>query len=154
MLPVHLIAVGNLKTPWLRDGRNEYVKRLQAFCTLTITEVPASKQNDGAKQRHEECLQLEKLLAKEKGEAWLLDDSGKQHSSPELATLLQKRIDTGTPLTLVIGGAYGLSEEVKQLVGKHLSLGKMTLPHELCQVVLLEQLYRAFSILAGKGYHH
>lgn len=154
MLPVHLIAVGNLKTPWLRDGRDEYVKRLQAFCTLHITEVPASKQADSAKQLREECAQLEKLLAKHKGDVWLLDDSGKQHSSPELAALLQKQTDTGTPLTLVIGGAYGLSDDVKTLVSKHLSLGKMTLPHELCQVVLLEQLYRGFSILAGKGYHH
>lgn len=153
MQPINLLAVGQLKTAWLRDGRDEYVKRLQAFCSLHIQEIPASKQTDIAKQHTEENTKIVKALEKNPGKVFLLDDKGEQFTSLSLAELIDQAKDRGETLTFVIGGAYGFSDGLKRTFPSR-SLGRITLPHELCQVVFLEQLYRACSINAGKGYHH
>lgn len=84
----------------------------------------------------------------------MLDDCGKQFSSPEFAQWIGTQRDNGRKITFVLGGAYGLDDRIRSKAKLVLSLSRMTLPHELCKLVFLEQLYRVHTILAGSGYHH
>jgi 23S rRNA (pseudouridine1915-N3)-methyltransferase len=91
---------------------------------------------------------------KQRGQFWTLDERGKQMTSIEFAEDLGRLKDRGEPVTFLLGGAYGLSDEARSAAHRTLSLSRMTLPHELCRIVFLEQLYRAIQINKGSGYHH
>ncbi len=149
-----LLTVGWLKTAWLKQGCEEYARRLSHGVRLDIRELPASKASDPQKQRQQESESVLSALAKLNGDAWLLDEKGEQMTSPEFAFLLGQARDSGRPLVFVLGGAYGCTSEVKSAVRRSLRLSDMTLPHELCRLVFLEQLYRAVEIGKGSGYHH
>lgn len=141
MLNVKIVCVGTLREAYLRDAVKEYEKRLSAYCKLTTVEL---KDDD-------------KLLSAVEGKSYkiALCVEGKQLSSPELATLVSDVSVKGMgALTLVIGGADGLPEEVKATCDYRLSFSKMTFPHQLMRVILLEQLYRALNINSGGKYHH
>lgn len=148
---ITLLCVGKLKTPWAQQGCNEYITRLP---WVQVLEVQASRETDPHKQRNEEGERLLAQLEKLKGETWILDEKGKTKTSQEFADFLGKSFDSGIPLTLVIGGAYGLSDDIRKAARGALRLSDMTFPHELCRVVALEQLYRAGEIRRGSGYHH
>lgn len=154
MQSITILAVGSLKMPWAAAGASEYVSRLEKDAKFTVEEVPASKQKDPVKQAEEECQSLLKRLEKADGEVWVLDERGKAVSSPQLAADLEALSDEGRSLTVVLGGAYGLTEEVRNRANRVVKLSDMVLPHELCRVVLLEQMYRAIQIRKGTGYHH
>jgi 23S rRNA (pseudouridine1915-N3)-methyltransferase len=135
-----LVAVGKLKDSWLIDGCAEFEKRLRPYFSLTTTEVRDEK-SLGAK-------------LPERYEVWALDERGKQFSSLELAEEFRRRMNSGEQgIAFVIGAADGLPDEIKKRARVTWSLGKMTLPHRLARLVLLEQLYRVGSILAGSPYH-
>ncbi len=151
---VTLLAVGRLKSSWALDGCEEYIGRLRHHLKLELIELPASRQKDSAKQRAEESEQIIHSLQRLKGELWLLDEYGKDVSSPQFAEFLGKARDRGTPLTFIVGGAYGVTDAVRGAVKGSIRLSDMTLPHELCRLVFLEQLYRACEIAKGSGYHH
>ena len=141
MLNVKIVCVGTLREAFLRDAVKEYEKRLQAYCKLTTVEL----KDDG------------KLPEAVSGKSYkiALCVEGKQLSSPELSTLIENGTVTGQgSITLVIGGADGLPESVKAMCDYRLSFSKMTFPHQLMRVILLEQLYRALNILGGGHYHH
>ena len=141
MLNVKIVCVGTLREAYLRDAVKEYEKRLSAYCKLTTVEL---KDDD-------------KLASAVEGKSYkvALCVEGKQLSSPELATLVSEASVKGMgALTLVIGGADGLPEEVKAMCDYRLSFSKMTFPHQLMRVILLEQLYRALNINNGGKYHH
>ena len=141
MLNVKIVCVGTLREAFLRDAVKEYEKRLQAYCKLTTVEL----KDDG------------KLPSAVEGKSYkiALCVEGKQISSPELATLIENGTVTGQGnVTLVIGGADGLPESVKAMCDYRLSFSKMTFPHQLMRVILLEQLYRALNISSGGHYHH
>ena len=95
-----------------------------------------------------------KALEKVEGAIVVLDETGREMWSTEMASWISSKRDTGTPIAFVIGGAYGLDEKIRSKAHLVLSLSRMTLPHELCKLFFLEQLFRAHAIIAGTGYHH
>jgi 23S rRNA (pseudouridine1915-N3)-methyltransferase len=123
----------------------DYVKRLARYIPIETTELP----NEASLFK-----QLDKSSSRTAPFLVLLDSRGKQLSSEELAQFVDKHLAQGTQqLLFAVGGADGFSDEARNAAGFQLSLGKMTLPHELARVILLEQLYRAFTILKGHPYH-
>ena len=139
-MTLRLLCHGTLKEAYLRDACAEYAKRLSAFCRLEIVEV---KDDAGL---------FEKLPPK--GYKIALCVEGKQLSSEELAAKLETlAVDGVSELTMVIGGSDGLPESFKAKCDLRLSFSKMTFPHQLMRVILLEQVYRAFTINKGITYH-
>ena len=151
MINVTLIAVGKLKEKYLRDAVAEYFKRLGAFCKINIIEIDEEKVGDNPSRA-----QIDNVLEKE-GQRIIkkipLCIEGKEYSSPDFSHLLDNISMTSSSVCFIIGGSFGLSNEVKGLSNYKLSFGKMTLPHQLARVVLLEQVYRAFSISNNSKYH-
>lgn len=158
MISVTVIAVGKLKESYLRDGCAEYVKRLKGFCKIDIIEVDEERASDNPSQAEiKNILQKEgsRIIAKiPKACAVIpLCIEGKEYSSPDFSQLIEKTAFGASHICFIIGGSFGLSDEVKALAPHKLSFGKMTLPHQLARMVLLEQIYRAFSILNNSKYH-
>lgn len=147
MQKISLLSVGKIKTPWINDGCNVYTDRLGHFCDLTQRVL-------GAGDEKEERRKILDALEKTNGVIVALDEKGKEFTSGEFASWISKQRDNGQPITFVLGGAYGLDDRIRSKATLVLSLSRMTLPHELCKLVFLEQLYRAQTILAGSGYHH
>ena len=140
MLNVTVICVGNLKEAYLRDAVKEYEKRLSAYCRFKTVEL-----KDGAP-----------ILPHLPDRAYrvALCVEGKQLSSEELAAMIDTKATEGfSELVFVIGAFDGLPENVKKACHLRLSFSKMTFPHQLMRVILNEQIYRAFTILAGSKYH-
>ncbi len=137
--------IGRTKEPAIQSLTAEYLKRLSRFAEVeglelkdeaAILQFAAGKSH--GKQRHE-------LI--------LLDPGGKQLSSEDLAVAVQDQMNRAIPVVYVIGGVDGFTAAARKAAASRISLGKMTFPHELARVVLLEQLYRAFTILKGHPYH-
>jgi 23S rRNA (pseudouridine1915-N3)-methyltransferase len=147
-----LFCIGKLKMRWAAEGCAMYTERLGN--SLSITELPASRARDGDAQRTEESAAILRALMKWKGEVWVLDEGGERMTSTTFSSVLAKLGDRGTPVAFVLGGAFGLDASVRDRADLVLRLSDMTFPHELCRVVLLEQLYRASEIAKGTGYHH
>lgn len=160
MQNIDLICIGKLNASYFAAGVAEYQKRLGGFCNFRIIELPEATIAD--KNASEK--QIEKALQKE-GEAILhavrkgaylvaLCVEGKQISSEELAGMLAQRAGSGAgDISFVIGSSHGLDEKVKRAAQARISLGRITLPHQLARLVLTEQLYRACTINAGMKYH-
>lgn len=153
MQRITLLCVGSVKESWAKDGCAFYDARLRRAITFGVAEVGASKEKDPMKQREDESQRLLAAARKIGGEIWVLDETGDTMTTKEFAEIVGTARDRGTHFVFLLGGAYGLSDEAKN-AGKKLRLSAMTLPHELCRVVFLEQLYRATEILKGSGYHH
>ncbi len=159
MLTVDVLCVGKLKEAYWRDACAEYHKRLGAYCHFRVTEVVEERLPDNPS-----AAQIESTLRAE-GERLLshipsgsavvaLCIEGKKLDSPELSAYIQKVSVEGTShICLVIGGSWGLSQQVKTRANLRLSMSPMTFPHQLARVMLFEQLYRAFQIAAGGKYH-
>ncbi len=140
MIEITVVCVGNLKDKFFVDACAEYEKRLSAFCRLKIVEL-----KDGAPI-------IPHLPPRARKVALCVE--GKQMSSEELASYVEKLPNSGiSELCFVIGAFDGLSEEVKAKCDLRLSFSKMTFPHRLMRVILLEQIYRAFTIINGGKYH-
>mgnify|MGYP000000926315 FL=1 len=158
MMNVSVICVGKLKESYLKDGCAEYIKRLSAFAKVNVVEVAEERCGDSPSAGEiEKVLQKEgeRIIAKiPKGAAVVpLCIEGSEFSSPQLAKQIAQTGMRNSALAFVIGGSFGLSPQVKQLGRIKLSFGKMTLPHQLARLVLLEQIYRAFSINNNSKYH-
>lgn len=156
---VTLVCVGRLKEDYLRAACAEYQKRLQGFCRFTVEELEAEKLPDDP-SRAEILSALEKegdrILAKLPKGAYTaaLCIEGKQRSSEELAELLLNIPVQGSgAAAFVIGSSYGLSDRVKGAAQLKLSMSKMTFPHQLARVMLMEQIYRGYTIINNKKYH-
>ena len=159
MLGVNIICIGNLKESYFRDAVAEYAKRLKGFCKFTITEIdeerlpdnPSDAQINGALKKEGERI-IKKIPVGSKVVVMCIE--GKQLSSEELAAFLDNATVTGASnITFIIGGSFGLWDEVKQRADVKLSMSKMTFPHQLARVMLSEQIYRAFKINQGGKYH-
>ena len=147
MLRVNLICCGKLKEKFYTDACAEYEKRLQRYCSFELTELPET--GDLKKEG-------EAILARIPAGAYVvaLCIEGRLKSSEELAELVKTQSNRGmSRLVLLIGSSYGLDEKVKQRADLRLSMSPMTFPHHLARVMVLEQLYRAFSINEGGKYH-
>jgi len=158
MLNIRIICVGKFKEKYWEAASAEYMKRLGAYCNISVTEVKEEKLPAHASRADEEKViekEGEAILAKTGAGDYViaLDIGGRGLSSEELASKLADISFTNSSITFIIGGSLGLSSEVKSRASLRLSFGKMTLPHQLARIVLLEQVYRAFKINAGETYH-
>lgn len=153
MLKLTLIAFGKIKNREYKTLYEEYLKRLSLYAKIEIVELEAESFNSGeeirAKKREAERL-LDYIHRHKLGTVILCDEKGKEFDSHAFALELEKLGD----VVLVVGGTLGFGESVKEMHQAKLALSKMTMPHELARVVLVEQLYRAGTIIAGKTYHY
>lgn len=158
-MKITLICVGKLKENYFTQAVAEYSKRLSRYTKLEIIEVADEKTPDGASEAEElriKNTEGEKILKQVKEGSYLLALAieGKMYDSVEFAEQLEKlRINGNSHLTFVIGGSLGLSEEVLRRAQGLISFSKMTFPHQLMRVILLEQIYRTYRITAGEPYH-
>lgn len=155
-MKIYVLCVGSIKDKFYVDACDEYLKRLNKFHSVEVIEVSEERlcknpsEKDIEKVKNEETKRLEKLI---KGHLILLDVKGKSYSSEEFSDKLQKLQNTSSTLTFVIGGSYGVSDEMKNKAEDRLSFSKFTFPHQLMRVVLLEQLYRVTTIANNITYH-
>ena len=149
-LKIRVAWIGKTKEPAIQALTDEYLKRIshyaEAEAVVLKDEAAILSLASGERKQH-------KNENKDRHKLILLDSRGKQFSSEELAEFLEREQVNAIPLLFAIGGSDGFSDEARRYAGFMLSLGKMTLPHELARVVLVEQLYRAFTILANHPYH-
>ena len=158
MIKITLIAMGKLKESFLRDAAAEYKKRLSRYCSLEIVEIDAIKLSEKPSiQEINTVLEKEAALIIKKipqnSEVVTLCVEGKEFSSEDFARKIDGNVSGGKNITFIIGSSYGLSESIKKLSTIKLSISKMTFPHQLFRVMLLEQIYRAFKINEGSTYH-
>ncbi|WP_042354551.1 23S rRNA (pseudouridine(1915)-N(3))-methyltransferase RlmH [Bacillus rubiinfantis] len=156
---ISIITVGKLKEKYLKQGIAEYLKRLSAYAKLEVLEVADEKAPEELSEL--EMLQVkqkegERILAKISADTYViaLAIQGKMQSSEELADTLDKLATYGkSKITFVIGGSLGLSDDVLKRANEQLSFSRMTFPHQLMRLILVEQIYRAFRINRGEPYH-
>ena len=150
---VHLIAVGHRMPAWVAAGFEEYARRMPAHCVLQLHAVEPARRGQGAERAREE--EGERLLALAPARAALvaLDEHGEPWSTADLARRLGEWRATGQDVALLVGGAEGLSGACLARATVVWSLSRLTLPHMLVRVVVAEQIYRAWSVLAGHPYH-
>lgn len=159
MTTINLIYVGNIRENYLLAAVAEYEKRLSAYCRLVCTEIKEEKLPDDPSQAQTEAAMKkegERILAvlPRKSMKIALCVEGKQLSSEEFSSLIKNAENSGfSQISFIIGGAFGLSEEVKKVCDFRLSLSKMTFTHRMARILLLEQIYRAENIAAGGKYH-
>lgn len=151
-----IVAVGKIKESFFRDAIAEYVKRMSRFATVEIVEVAECTFNGEPSDREIERIittEGQRILQKAEGYVVAADIGGKEIDSAELSNLIVKNKQTNSTFTFIVGGSYGLSQEVKNAANFRCSFGKITLPHQLFRVVLCEQLYRACCIENNVSYH-
>lgn len=156
---ITIVAVGKLREKYLKEGIEEYSKRLGRYCKLEIIEVPDEKAPESISLREEE------IIKKKEGEGILkhfkdgvykvaLCIEGKMMTSPELSDMIGSLAVKGvSSIMFIIGGSLGLSDEVVKECDFKLSFSSMTFPHQLMRIVLLEQVYRSFKIIHNETYH-
>ena len=147
-MKINLIAIGKLKEKFLVDGVNEYLKRIKIFSKIEVQEIPECRTIDE---------EGKKLLAKVPQNSFLivLDVAGVELTSEKFAEKISDLNLRGiSEITFIIGGAFGLSDEVKNFADFRLSLSKMTFTHQMARLIIVEQIYRAFKINRGENYHH
>lgn len=158
-MKITIITVGKIKEKYLKDAIAEYTKRLSKYCKLEIVEVADEKTPDNASEVVEEQIrskEAERILRYVKDDAFVitLEIHGKQLSSEELAERIEKLGVQGTShIIFIIGGSIGLGKEVLAKSNFALSFSKMTFPHQLMRVILLEQIYRSYRIISREPYH-
>lgn len=156
---ITIITVGKIKEKYLRDTISEYSKRLSKYCKMEIIEVADEKTPENASDTMNETIkakEAERILKYLKEDAYIitLEIQGKQLTSEELADKIEKLGIQGTShLIFVIGGSLGLGKEVLEKSNYALSFSKMTFPHQLMRVILLEQIYRSYRIIKKEPYH-
>ncbi len=159
MIKITIIAVGKLKEKYLRDACAEYLKRLGVYAKVNVIEVNEERCSDNPSATEIENVKQkegQRIIAKIPKASFIVPMciEGTQYSSEDFAQKIEATaVDGNGEITFIIGGSFGLSDEVKALGNLKLSFGKLTLPHQLMRVVLLEQIYRAFSILNNSKYH-
>ncbi len=156
---ITIITVGKLKEKYLKQGIEEYLKRLTAYAKVEIIELPDEKAPETLSDI--EMIQIkdkegERILSKINPDAHViaLAIEGKMKTSEELADTIDKLGTYGkSKITFVIGGSLGLSQQVMKRADEALSFSKMTFPHQLMRLILVEQIYRAYRIMRGEPYH-
>ncbi len=156
---ITIISVGKLKEKYLKEGIAEYTKRLSAYTKIEIIEVPDEKAPEHLSQADMDLIKQkegERILAKIHPDTHViaLAIEGRMLTSEQLADKIDKLALHGkSKLCFVIGGSLGLSDHVMERANEALSFSKMTFPHQLMRLVLVEQVYRAFRIVRGEPYH-
>jgi 23S rRNA (pseudouridine1915-N3)-methyltransferase len=150
---IRVVAVGRDRSGLFAPAAEEYAGRLVRYLKLEVVEVPEARKHAGTARAKEE--EGEALLARlgERERVVLLDERGAEETSAAFARRVERWLARGQDVALVVGGADGLSDAVRARGQETVALSRMTLPHRLARVVLLEQLYRAMTILRGEPYH-
>lgn len=159
MLTIQILCVGKIKEDYLKSAISEYSKRLSKYCKLHILELPDEKLPDKLNPsisndiKTKECSNIIKHI-KNDSYIFALDLSGRQFSSEEFSDKIQEVSMISSNITFIIGGSLGLTNELLNLSHQKICFSKMTFPHQLIRVFLLEQIFRAFKISKGEAYHH
>lgn len=159
MLHIDIICVGKIKEKYLKDAIEEYTKRLSKYCTLTITELPdeqvPSHLNDSLAQNIKQT-ESNNILSHIKKDSYVicLDLKGKQYTSEEFSQKIENiSLNLNSHITFIIGGTLGMTDNLLQKANELVCFSKMTFPHQLIRLFLLEQLFRAFKISHHETYH-
>jgi len=152
-----LLTVGKTEASFWKEALAEYQRRLQHYVPFELQALPEVKNTKNltmSQQKTQEGVLIRKAM--QAGDWFvLLDEQGKEYTSMQFATYLEKKIQiVSRRLVFVIGGPYGFSDEVYQMASERLSLSKMTFSHQMIRPIFVEQLYRAMTILRGEPYHH
>jgi 23S rRNA (pseudouridine1915-N3)-methyltransferase len=158
MLSINIICIGKVKEKFFRDAIDEYSKRLSKYCKLNILELPDEKIPDKlnpsleAEIKSKEC---ENILSHIKKDSYIiaLDLNGKDFSSENFSKNIEDISMKSSSITFIIGGSLGLTEKLLNIANQRICFSKMTFPHQLIRIFLLEQLFRAFKISNGETYH-
>ena len=158
MLTINIICVGKLKEKFFKDAIDEYSKRLSKYCKLNILELPDEKipektnPNIENENKTKECNNIINHIKKD-SYVISLDLTGKQLSSEEFSKNIENISMQSSQITFIIGGSLGLTDKVLSMSNQKICFSKMTFPHQLIRVFLLEQIFRAFKISNGETYH-
>lgn len=158
MLNINIICVGKIKEKFLKDAINEYSKRLSRYCKLTFTELSDEKIPDKLNSNLSNEIKLKEcynIINHIKKDSYIiaLDLNGKEFTSEEFSKKLEDLSMENSHLTFIIGGSLGLTKELLDMCNLKICFSKMTFPHQLIRVFLLEQIFRAFKIQKGETYH-
>ena len=157
VMRIMLVMVGKTDKRYLIEGFEEYVKRLSRYVRFEVRVLPDLRNTKSMSMEQQQQKEGASILAAlaDVQEVLLLDEHGKMPTSKEFAASLQHRMVHGQrDLAFVIGGPYGFSPEVRQRANGTMSLSKLTFSHQMVRLIFVEQLYRAFTIIAGEPYHH
>lgn len=156
MIKINVYAVGSIKEKFFKDAINEYLKRISKFAKINIIEVNEIKLQNGEENKIKEK-EGEELLKKIKENEYLiaLDLNKKEYDSLSFASHLSSLFDKGKgEIAFIIGGSLGLGDNIKKRVNESITFSKLTFPHQLIRIFLLEQIYRSFKIINKESYHH
>ena len=149
---IKIITVGQIKEKYLQDAIKEYKKRLSKYTNIEVIEVKDEGLVEEVKAIKLEAEKIKKHI-NDRDYIVTLEIEGKQMTSVEFANKIDNILIENSNIDFIIGGSYGLSDDIKNMSRLHLSFSKMTFPHQLFRVILLEQLYRAFKIKNNESYH-
>ena len=149
---IKIICLGKIKEKYLIEAIQEYQKRLSKYTKSELIELKDEQDSDIKTALTKEKEQIKKHI-KKKDNIVILDINGKEYSSEELSQFINSEITQNSNITFIIGSSNGLDEEIKNLSPKKLSFSRLTFPHQLFRIILLEQLYRSFKILNNEIYH-
>lgn len=149
---IKLITVGTIKEKYLKDAIDEYTKRIKKYTNIELIEVKDEGLVEASKAISLEAEKIKKHLSP-RDYIITMEIEGKQLTSEEFSEKLNQIQIENSNIVFIIGGSYGLSDEIKQMSKLHLSFSKMTFPHQLFRVLLLEQIYRCYKILNNESYH-
>ncbi len=158
MLTINIICVGKIKEKFLKAALNEYLKRLSKYCKLNILELPDEKipekinPNIENEIKSKECTNIINHIKKD-SYVICLDLTGKELSSEQFSKNIENISMQSSQITFIIGGSLGLNQQILSLANQKICFSKMTFPHQLIRVFLLEQIFRAFKISNGETYH-
>lgn len=154
-MKVHLWAMGAASDDWVKVGERMYQKRIERYLTFEYACFQPAKSKTKEQALAEEAKWLQQQLESKSTYLILLDEKGKEYTSVQLAGKLEQwRQGTHKRVVFLIGSAYGFDTSVHAVAQEKMAISKMTLPHQLCRLVMLEQLYRACTIQKGESYHH
>lgn len=149
---IKIICIGKIKEKYMYDAINDYIKRLIKYTKIEIIELPNyNSDNIDDVLSHERDLMMKYI--KDKDYLITLEIEGKQLTSVELSQMIDNTLMYNSNITFIIGGSYGIHNDIKKISNYALSFSKMTFPHQLFRLILLEQIYRAFKIINNETYH-
>ena len=149
---IKLITVGQIKEKYLKEAIEEYKKRISKYTNIEIIEVKDEGLVEEEKAKNKEAEKINKHIS-DRDYLITLEIEGQQMTSPDFAKKIDNILIENSNIVFIIGGSYGLSDKIKNKARLHLSFSKMTFPHQLFRVLLLEQIYRAYKINNNESYH-
>lgn len=155
-MKIFLILIGKTDKSYFKAAFDEYQKRIKKYIPYELIEIPDVKNAKNLSPEEQKTKEGELILKKlPEGPVFLLDENGKDFTSPELAKFLQTKMNHGLKnISFVIGGPYGFSKEVYKKASSKIALSRLTFSHQMVRIIFAEQLYRAFTIINREPYHH